>query len=159
MAGRKNKYETNVKPYLEDINKKIREGITESEIAKALGISVATLNNYKLVHPELRDALSKNKGADVLQELVNEGIKAAKGYWVEEETTTYGRDEDGNVVVKGVVKSKKWIPANPVLHKFYALNFGKAEGLVNDPLEYDLRKAKAEFEEEQAKLKNWDINN
>lgn len=158
-AGRKNKYDTNVKPYLEDINKKIRQGITESEIAKALGISVATLNNYKLEHQELRDALSKNKGADVLQELVNEGIKAAKGYWVEEETTTYGRDEDGNVVVKGVVKSKKWIPANPVLHKFYALNFGKAEGLVNDPLEYDLRKAKAEFEEEQAKLKNWDINN
>ena len=123
------------------------------------GSSVATLNNYKLEHQELREALSKNKGADVLQELVNEGIKAAKGYWVEEETTTYGRDEDGNVVVKGVVKNKKWIPANPVLHKFYALNFGKAEGLVNDPLEYDLRKAKAEFEEEQAKLKNWDINN
>ena len=159
MAGRKNKYDTNVKPYLEDINKKIRQGITESEIAKALGISVATLNNYKLKHQELREALSRNKGADVLQELVNEGIKAAKGYWVTEETTTYGRDEEGNVVVKGVVKSKKWIPANPVLHKFYALNFGKAEGLVNDPLEYDLRKAKAEFEEEQAKLKNWDINN
>ena len=159
MAGRKNKYETNVKPYLDDINKKIREGITESAIAKALGISVATLNNYKLEHPELRDALSRNKGADILQELVNEGIKAAKGYWVEEETTTYGRDEDGNVVVKGVVKSKKWIPANPVLHKFYALNFGKSEGLVNDPLEYELKKAKAEFEEEQAKIKNWEFNN
>lgn len=159
MAGRKNKYDTNVKPYLDDINKKIRQGVTESEIAKALGISVATLNNYKSDHEELREALSKNKGADILQELVNEGIKAAKGYWVEEETTTYGRDEDGNVVVKSVTKNKRWIPANPVLHKFYALNFGKAEGLVNDPLEYDLRKAKAEFEEEQAKLKNWDINN
>ncbi len=157
--GAKSKYDSLVKPFLEEINKKIREGITESEIAKALGISVATLNNYKVKYPELKEALSKNKGADILQELVNEGIKAAKGYWVEEETTTYGRDEDGNVVVKGVVKSKKWIPANPVLHKFYALNFGKAEGLVNDPLEYDLRKAKAEFEEEQAKLKNWDINN
>lgn len=157
-SGRKNKYDDLVKPYLKDINKKVREGITEAEISKALGISVATLNNYKLKHPELVEALTKNKGADVLQDLVNEGIKSAKGYWVEEETTTYGRDEDGNVVVKGVVKSKKWIPANPVLHKFYVLNFGKEQGLVNDPLEYELRKAKAEFEEEQAKAKNWDIN-
>lgn len=157
-VGRKSKYETCVKPYLEDINKKVREGITESEIAKALGISVATLNNYKSDHEELRLALSQNKGADVLQELMNEGIKAAKGYWVENETTTYGRDEEGNVVVKSVTKTKQWIPANPTLHKFYVLNFGKEQGLVNDPLEYELKKAKAEFEEEQAKLKNWEFN-
>lgn len=155
--GAKNKYDSLVKPYLEDINKKIREGITESEIAKALGISVATLNNYKSDHEELREALSKNKGADVLQELINSGIKAANGYWVEEETTSYGTDENGNVIVKGVVKSKKWIPANPVLHKFYVLNYGKSEGLVNDPLEYELKKAKAEFDEKLAEKKNWDI--
>lgn len=157
-AGRKNKYETLVKPYLKDINEKIRQGITESEIAKALGISIATLNNYKVAHEELREALSQNKGSDVLQELVNEGIKAAKGYWVENETTTYGRDEDGKVVIKSVTKTKTWIPANPTLHKFYVLNFGKEQGLVNDPLEYELKKAKAEFEEEQAKLKNWEFN-
>lgn len=157
-SGRKNKYNELVKPYLTDINKKVREGVVESEIAKALGISVATLNNYKSDHEELREALSKNKGADILQELVNDGVKAAKGYWVEEETTTYGRDEAGNVVVKAITKSKKWIPANPVLHKFYVLNYGKEQGLVNDPLEYELRKAKAEFEEEQAKLKNWESN-
>lgn len=157
-VGRKSKYETCVKPYLEDINKKVREGITESEIAKALGISVATLNNYKSDHEELRLALSQNKGADVLQELVNDGVKAAKGYWVTETTTTYGTDENGNVVVKSVTESKKWIPANPTLHKFYVLNFGKEQGLVNDPLEYELKKAKAEFEEEQAKLKNWEFN-
>lgn len=159
MAGRKNKYEEMVKPYLEDINKKIREGVTESEIARALGISVASLNNYKQSHQELREALSRNKGADVLQDLVNEGIKASKGYWVEEESTTYGRDEDGQVVVKSKTINKKWIPANPVLHKFYALNFGQAEGLVNDPLEYELKKAKQKFDEEQAKLKNWEFNN
>lgn len=157
-VGRKSKYETCVKPHLEEINKKIREGITESEIAKALGISVATLNNYKADHEELRKALSQNKGADVLQDLVNSGIKAATGYWVENETTTYGRDEDGNIVVKSVTKNKVWIPANPTLHKFYVLNYGKEQGLVNDPLEYELKKAKAEFEEEQAKLKNWEFN-
>ena len=156
--GAKSKYSEQVEPYLDLIQEKVRQGITESEIAKSLNISVATLNNYKHQHQELKDALSKNKGADILQGLVNEGIKAAKGYWVEEETTSYGRDDEGNVVVKGVVKTKKWIPANPVLHKFYVLNFGKEQGLVNDPLEYELKKAKAEFDEEQAKLKNWENN-
>ena len=37
-AGAKSKYEQQVKPYLEDINKKVREGIVEAEIAKALNI-------------------------------------------------------------------------------------------------------------------------
>ena len=59
MAGAKSKYETNIKPYLKEIRKKIKEGVTESEIAKALGISVASLNNYKLKYPELKEALSK----------------------------------------------------------------------------------------------------
>ena len=155
-VGRKSKYETCVKPYLEEINKKIREGITESEIAKALGISVATLNNYKADHEELRKALSQNKGADVLQDLVNSGIKAATGYWVENETTTYGRDEDGNIVVKSVTKNKVWIPANPTLHKFYVLNYGKEQGFTADPLEYELKKQKAEFEKKLAEADNWD---
>lgn len=157
-VGRKSKYETCVKPHLDEINKKIRQGITEAEIAKALGISVATLNNYKKDYEELRLALSQNKGADVLQDLVNEGIKAAKGYWVENESTTYGRDEDGNVVVRSITKNKIWIPANPTLHKFYVLNYGKEQGLVNDPLEYDLKKAKQEFEEKIAKEKNWEFD-
>ena len=95
MAGRKNRYEEYVKPYLEEINKKVREGVIESEIAKALGISVATLNNYKLKYPELRDALSKNKGADVLQKLVNSGIESACGYFKENETTTIVLGDDG----------------------------------------------------------------
>ena len=78
--GAKSKYETNVKPYLETIKKKVRQGITEAAIAEALGISVATLNNYKNKHDELKDALTKDKGADILDSLINAGIEAAKGY-------------------------------------------------------------------------------
>ena len=157
-AGAKNKYEQMVKPYLQLINKKVREGITESEIAKALGISVASLNNYKNQHPELVDALNKNKGADVLQGLVNAGIEAAKGYYKENETVTMVADESGKPTIKQKTITKTWFPPNPVLHKFYVLNFGKEQGLVNDPLDYELKKQKQEFDEEQAKAKNWDVN-
>lgn len=155
--GAKSKYEQLVKPYLELIQNKVRQGITEAEIAKALNISIASLNNYKQQHEELRDALSKNKGADVLQGLINAGIKAATGYYVDNEKVIYGRDEAGNVVVQQVIKEKTWQPPNQSLNKFYVQNYGKEQGFTADPLEYELKKAKAEFDEKLEKAKNWDI--
>ncbi len=153
MAGRKNKYNTAVKPYLEEINQKIREGVTESEIAKSLGISVATLNNYKLAHPELVEALQKNKGSDVLQKLVNSGIEASVGYYKDEITiTTNAKGEETKVV------SRKWYPPNPALQKFYVLNFGKAEGYNNDPLDFELKKEKSKLDEAMLKAKNWNLD-
>ncbi len=156
--GAKSKYEQLVKPYLKDINKKVREGVIESEIAKALGISVATLNNYKKQYKEFAEALSKDKGADVLQKLVNAGIEAAQGGYRENEQAIYKMDDEGNPVLVQVIKNKVYQPPNPTLHKFYVLNYGKEQGLVNDPLEYQLKKQKQEFDEKLAKSKHWDIN-
>lgn len=156
--GAKGKYEQLVKPYLNLIQEKVRQGITEAEIAKALNVSIASLNNYKQQHEELRDALSKNKGADVLQGLINAGIKAATGYYVENEQTIYGRDENGNVVVQQVIVKKEWQAPNQSLNKFYVQNYGKAEGFTTDPLEYELKKARAEFDEKLERAKNWDVN-
>lgn len=155
--GAKNKYETCVKPYLAEINKKVREGVIEREIANSLGISVASLNNYRNKYPEFAEALSKDKGADVLQELINVGIEAAKGYYKEIETTVIVLDEDGNPSKRQKTIQKQWYPPNPALHKFYALNFGKEQGLVNDPLEFELKKAKQEFDQEKEKKTNWHL--
>lgn len=155
--GAKGKYEHQVKPYLDLIQTKVRQGITEAEIAKALGISIASLNNYKQQHKELREALSKNKGADVLQSLVNAGIKAATGYYAENEQIVYGRDENGNVVVQQVIKKKEWQAPNQSLNKFYVQNYGKEQGFTADPLEYELKKARAEFDEKIERAKNWDV--
>lgn len=155
--GAKSKYEQLVKPYLDLIQEKVRQGITEAEIAKALNVSIASLNNYKQQHEELREVLSKNKGADVLQGLINAGIKAATGYYVENEQTIYGRDENGNVVVQQVIVKKEWQAPNQSLNKFYVQNYGKAEGFTTDPLEYELKKARAEFDEKLERAKNWDV--
>lgn len=151
MAGRKSKYETCVKPYLEDINKKVREGVIEEEIARSLGISVATLNNYKLKYPEFKEALSKNKGKDVLQKLINAGIDGAVGYYKDEVTIT---EKDGQ---QTKVVSRKWYPPNPSLNQFYVKIYGKDEGMVSDPLDYELKKSKHELDEAIAKAKNWDL--
>ena len=148
--GAKDKYEEAVKPHLEMINKKIREGVTEAQIAKALGISTASFSNYKRDHQELRDALKLNKGKDVLAQLVNAGIQSACGYYKEEEVMT--KSEKNGVTI---TKTKRWFPANATLNRFYVLNLGKEEGFVDNPLEYDLKKAKSEFEEQLQREKNW----
>lgn len=157
-AGAKSKYDELVKPYLTEINKKVREGVIESEIAKALGISVATLNNYKNKYPELKDALSKGKGADVLQKLVNAGIRAATGYFETNETTVIILDEKDKPSKRQRTITKVWYKPDPSLNKFYVMNYGKDEGFASDPLDYELKKAKQELDEAESKAKNWDIN-
>lgn len=156
--GAKSKYETLVKPYLTVVNEKVRQGITEADIAKALGISVASLNNYRNQYPEFAEALSKDKGADVLQALLNAGIEAAKGSYKENEQTIYTIDEEGKPVLEKVIVNKVWQPPNPALNKFYVQNFGKEQGFSNDPLQLELKKQKQEFDEKIEKLKNWHLD-
>lgn len=155
-VGRKSKYERCVKPYLKNISQKIKEGVTEESIASSLGISVASLNNYKQQHAELREALSKDKGSEVLDELVNAGLESAKGYYKDIETTVIIVDEDGNPIKRQKTIVKQWYPANATLNKFYVQNYGKDKGFTNDPLEYELRKASRELDEAIKRADNWD---
>ena len=157
-VGAKGKYESLVKPYLKEINEKVRQGVTEAEIAKSLGISVASLNNYRNQHKEFRDALSKDKGADALNALINAGIEAAKGYYKEEEQTIYKMDEDGHPVIEKVIVYKNWYAPNQTLNKFYVQNFGKEQGFSNDPLAQELKRQKQEFDEKIERAKNWHLN-
>ena len=153
--GAKSKYETCVLPYLDTIREKVREGVTEAEIAKALGICEASLNNYRNKYPEFREALSKDKGKDVLKSLVNAGVEAATGSYKENEQYIYTIDEEGEPVLEKVIKNKVWQPPNPSLNKFYVQNFGKEQGFSNDPLQHELKKQKQEFDEKLERAKNW----
>ena len=155
--GAKSKYKTCVAPYLEQINKKVREGVTEAEIAKSLGISVASLNNYRNQYPELAEALSKDKGADRLESLVNAGIEAAIGATMETTQSIYTVDEDGNPVLEKVIKTTVKQPPNPALNKFYVMNFGREQGFTNDPVQAEMKRQKQEFDEKLEKAKNWHL--
>lgn len=154
--GAKSKYEKLVKPKLDLIRKKIKQGVTEEELAKALGISVASLNNYRNQYPEFAEALSKDKGSEVIDDLINAGVEAAKGYWKEIETTVIVLDEDGKPAKRQKTIVKQWYPANASLNQFYVKNFGKEKGFVSDPLEYEMKKAKQDFDQALARADNWD---
>lgn len=155
--GAKSKYEKYVKPYLEEIKKKVRQGITEEQIAHALGICEATLNNYKNKYPELAEALSRDKGADVLTDLVHAGVDAAIGGFKKVTETVTTTDKDGNTTTVTTEKTI-YIPPNASLNKYYVNNFGKSQGYTSEPLPYELAKDKHEFQKKIEQEKNWDLN-
>lgn len=74
-----------------------RQGLTDEQIANNMGISVASLYNYKNAHLEILEALKKGKEV-VDFEVENALLKRALGYSYEEKTF-----EDG-VLKKVVVK-------------------------------------------------------
>lgn len=164
--GAKGKYERLVKPFLAEINEKVRQGVTEESIAKALGISVASLNNYRNQYPEFAEALSKEKGADVLQDLINAGVKGAIGGIIKVKkpykAKRYEYDEDGKVIsceeVMKFYEEEIYIPPNASLNQFYVLNYGKAKGFARDPLDYDMKKEKHDEEMKEQKAKNWELD-
>ena len=92
--GRKNKYETHIKPYLKKIPKWY-ETMTEGQIAKRLGVSVASWENYKNQYPELVECLRSSKDLFV-EELKATLKKKAQGFYYTEKKKTIrkaGKDE------------------------------------------------------------------
>jgi len=75
----KSKYETDVKPRLIEIEAWKRDGLTDEQICKNLGISVDTFYKYKIKYTEFSEALKKGKEvADI--EVENALFKRAIGY-------------------------------------------------------------------------------
>jgi len=153
--GRKSKYEDLVKPRLSWINEQIRNGVTEKAVAEALGITEQTLTNYKHKYPELVAALNDGKGADVLQKLINSGIEAACGKWIEEETTVIQLDENGKPSKRQKTITKRYLPPNPALNQYYTKFYGKEEGFTGDPLALEFKKAKLDFDKAVQSEKDW----
>lgn len=84
-----------------------RNGLTNEDICKNLGINVATLYRYKLLHSELCDALKEGKEVvDIAVE--NKLFQLTQGYRydevVRERTAIY---EDGDIVGYEMVETKR----------------------------------------------------
>ncbi len=85
---------------LVEIESWARDGNSEKEIIKMLGLSPTTWQKYKKAHPELRDAL--NRGYEFsLPKVIPALFRAAIGYQYNE--TTQERDKNGNLVTTKIV--------------------------------------------------------
>lgn len=108
MAGRKNKYETHVRPKLFIVECWARDGLTDEQIAKNLGISKDSFYKYKLEFAEFSDALKKGKEV-VDYEVENALLKRALGYDYLEEKIEVETNAKGDVTGRKVVQVLKHV--------------------------------------------------
>lgn len=146
--GRKNKYETHVKPYLKDIPKWY-ETMTEGQIAKKLGIAPSTFELYKTKYPELIDCLSQGKEI-LIDDLKDSLRKKARGFTYTETKRTYMENEAGEQV--GVVRVES-------TEKYAAPDTGAIHLLLknldndwrnDDKATMDLKREKLELEKQKS---------
>ncbi len=90
---RKSKYETSIRHKLILVEGWARNGLTDDQIAKNLGIHPSTLYDYKNKYPKFSESLKKGK--EVIDfEVENALLKSALGYEYKEQTVT----RDGDIV-------------------------------------------------------------
>ena len=93
-GGRPSKYETEWKDRLVVIEGWARDGLTDEQIAKNIGISTGTLYEWKKKYSEFSEALKRGKEV-VDREVENALLKRALGYEYEEVKQIIEKDAKG----------------------------------------------------------------
>ncbi|SDW30832.1 transposase [Paenibacillus sp. PDC88] len=107
-GGRKSKYHTHVEPKLLQIEAWTRDGMTQEDVARRLGVAMSSFSDYKNKFPELSEALKKGQEvADI--EVENALFKRAVGYRYDEVTHEAAKelDEETGQYKTVMVESKR----------------------------------------------------
>ena len=147
---RASKYETYVKPHLEDIRKWVLD-LNEKQIAEKLGITQASLENYKKKFPELAEALIKGR-QDLVLDLKDSLRKKARGFYYTETKTTI-KDENGKKT-KYIEKHEKY--AQPDTGAIHLLLKNLDEEWHNDDaVTIEFKKMQQELDRERLEMQKW----
>lgn len=149
--GRKNKYETFVKPHFEEIEKWLNNGASERQVAEALGISYASFNNYKRDYPELRELCEKPR-VGVILELRSALVRRALGFTYEEKKQYITEDEEDGKKKHTEITTKQALPDTTAI--FGALNLYDPE-YVRDKKAHELKEQELELRRQMAEMKDF----
>lgn len=145
--GRPNKYETNVKPFLEDIRQYVQY-MTEAQIAETLGVALSSFMEYKKKYSELSEALKKGR-AELVKDLRSTLIRKAKGFQYQESKEII----EGGVVVRIERYTRSALPDVAALNLL--LKNYDPEAWANDPQTLQLKKRELELMELKIKDGLW----
>jgi len=140
-----------VKERLSLIEKWARDGLTEEQIAKNLGISKSTLNFYKTEHPDFLDSIKRGREpfiAEVENALVNRALGMEH-----KESKTYIRDEGGKVT-RYKEETMKYYPPDVAACNIILKNKDK-KNWCDNPQKLDMDRELLEFRKEMERLNNF----
>ena len=138
-AGRKNVYETNIKPRFDDITKWLQSGATEKQIASNLNVAYSTFNKYKAEVQEFSELL-KNGREKLVIELRGALVNRAMGFHYYEETEVKELDKEINTLVTTKKERRK--------------RYDK-ENWSNDPRSDDFKREELEMKKKALEENNW----
>lgn len=154
MAGRPSKYDTKVKPYFKEIKEGLEKGLTEKEIAKALGIAYSSWNKYKVEITEFAELIKSKDMRPLIADLENALVKRAKGFEYKEVKEVVTEDIHGIKLTTETVT--KYQPPDTTAI-FGALNRFDPN-YKKDAAYYELKKQELELKKAIAKDNAFDLD-
>lgn len=149
MAGRPNKYETNVKPRFAEITEWLQTGATEKEIAENLGVNHKVFCKYKVQYKELNE-LVKNGRRKPVQEIKAALFKRATGFQYTETKVT----EDSEGYWKKETMTKSALP-DPTAAMMLLKHWDKEMEWTSDPASLELKKEELELKKKHMESEDW----
>lgn len=152
--ARPNKYDTHVKPYLQDIKDALERGVEENKIAESLGISVSAWCDYKNKFSEFAEVFKSADKSGILSRLDGALMKAAEGYEYQEKKQYIKTDEDGEKVTYTEITTKHQPPNVTAIfgaYNRYDPNY------IKDRAYYELKRQELELKKMNADANNFDF--
>lgn len=154
-AGRKSKYETNVKPYINKIAEWKKVGATDEQICTQLGISKSSFYEYQKKHSELSDAIKKGK-TELVMDLRGELARIAFRHSLETKKQYIKQDmETGNKTQYTEITTKE-VDGDIAAINLLLKNLDSEWS--NDPQNLSLRRQELELRKQIAAASNFDID-
>lgn len=153
-TGRKNVYETTIKPRFDDIAKWLQSGATEKQIASNLGVAESTWFKYKAAEQEFSEFL-KNGRQKLVIELRGALVNRAMGFHYYEETEVKELDKEINVLVTTKKERRKRYAAPDVAALNLCLKNYDKENWSNDPRSDDFKREELEMKKKALEENNW----
>lgn len=147
--GAPSQYAYKVQPYMADIERYVRCGVTEGDLCEYYGVGKTQWAQYKRDNPELTETLLRAK-ENCKEDLLDNAYRVAMGYEYYEETTDEIKNDDGVVIAHKTRRYKRYAKPDAGMLQFLLINRYSAE-FARDPQMVALRKKALELAE-QGKL-------
>lgn len=153
--GRPSKYDTEIKPYINEIQKAVEAGATIEEIADAFGIAESTIYKYKKEKKEFSKAFMRGRKKIVI-EIKGALLKKALGFTYEETKRVARKDKNGENIVLVEKYERQCLPSETAAAMLLR-NYDET-WKDNDNTTVKLKQQEAELRKAIAEANNFDLN-
>ena len=161
VAGRKNVYDSKIKPRFDEIEAWLKKGATEKSIAKKLGVAYSTFNKYKVEKTEFAELLKINRETCV-DDIENAMFESAIGgkKTLKKAMKVKHIDYEGGQRVREYetveyYEEDVYFPPNTTAGIYLLKHWGKDRGYTNDPKSLELKEKEFEHKKQMDENNNW----